>query len=464
MQKRAPSAGMLAIAAGFALSCFGLLLFLWISFGGSTPFAAKSYRITAFYPEAALVVPETDVRISGVNVGRVAAVDQEEELTRVEIELASEYAPISADTETILRRKTLLGEAYVELIPPGDEGPELPDGGSLAVGQTKDTTELDEFLRIFDPTTRRQMRLLLGELATAVRERGADFNAALGHLRPVTDDGADVVTLLASQRRALRELVRNTETVTAALSERTGALRTLVEAGAEVFDTTASRNRELTETVRLLPPLLTELRPTLALARQVGLEAEPVLDDVAPVADQIAPTLIDLRATAPQLRRLFGDLDPAIRRARRGLPALTSLLRAGRPLARRLDPALRELVPAVDWLIPYRRELAAWAVKLAAATQATAGQGANERHVLRVVIPLLPEGLALYQDRAPTNRHNAYAKPGYLDRVGNPHPLAFDCGNAIGNGFGIAPPCVEQGPFSFNGVSSDFPQVKRAAP
>ena len=52
MQKSAPSIGRILIALGFTLSCFGLLLFLWVAFGGPVPLASKSYRITAYFPEA----------------------------------------------------------------------------------------------------------------------------------------------------------------------------------------------------------------------------------------------------------------------------------------------------------------------------------------------------------------------------------------------------------------------------
>ena len=34
MQKQAPSLPRILVMAGFALSCFGLLLFLWLAFGG----------------------------------------------------------------------------------------------------------------------------------------------------------------------------------------------------------------------------------------------------------------------------------------------------------------------------------------------------------------------------------------------------------------------------------------------
>ena len=53
MSKRVPSTTQLLVIAGFALSCFGILLFLWITFGGPTPFKAKSYEITIPFDEAA---------------------------------------------------------------------------------------------------------------------------------------------------------------------------------------------------------------------------------------------------------------------------------------------------------------------------------------------------------------------------------------------------------------------------
>ena len=52
MQKAAPSFGRIAVMAGFALSCFGLLLFLWIAFGGNIPLKPKGYRYTASLSDA----------------------------------------------------------------------------------------------------------------------------------------------------------------------------------------------------------------------------------------------------------------------------------------------------------------------------------------------------------------------------------------------------------------------------
>ena len=74
MNKQAPSASRIFTMLAFAFSCIGLLVFLWISFGGATPFAPQGYRLDAEFNQAPLLATQADVRISGVNVGKVVSV------------------------------------------------------------------------------------------------------------------------------------------------------------------------------------------------------------------------------------------------------------------------------------------------------------------------------------------------------------------------------------------------------
>src|SRR6266545_5957408 len=119
MIKQAPSIGRIVAMVVFTLSVFGLLMFLWLSFGGSIPLRPKGYRMEVAFPEAATLAQEADVRLAGVNVGKVKSkkLDKGGARTLVTLELKSQYAPIPKDTKAILRQKTLLGETYVELAP-----------------------------------------------------------------------------------------------------------------------------------------------------------------------------------------------------------------------------------------------------------------------------------------------------------------------------------------------------------
>ena len=52
MNKQAPSTGRILSMVAFAASCVGLLLFLWISFGGTIPLAPQGYRLSAEFNQA----------------------------------------------------------------------------------------------------------------------------------------------------------------------------------------------------------------------------------------------------------------------------------------------------------------------------------------------------------------------------------------------------------------------------
>src|SRR6187397_2565341 len=137
MVKDAPGIGKIAAMILFALTCFGLLLFLWLAFGGAIPLKPKGYRFQATFAEATQLAREADVRISGVPVGKVKDIEPDKRtgLSLVTIELQSRYAPLPSDARAILRQKTLLGETYVELTPGTRSAKKIPEGGrELDVG------------------------------------------------------------------------------------------------------------------------------------------------------------------------------------------------------------------------------------------------------------------------------------------------------------------------------------------
>ena len=139
METRSPSAGKVVTMVLFALSCFGLLLFLWLSFGGTLPFNPQGYRIKVAFQNAQELASPADVRIAGVNVGKVVAKasDPRGDRTIVTLEIDPKYAPLHEDATAILRTKTLLGETYVEVTPGSSSARPIPDGGVLGVGHNE---------------------------------------------------------------------------------------------------------------------------------------------------------------------------------------------------------------------------------------------------------------------------------------------------------------------------------------
>lgn len=416
MVKQSPGAARIAAMVAFASACVGILLYLWVTFGGSVPLRAESYRFDVRFPEAGQLAQEADVRISGVDVGKVKSKvpDHRDGFTEATIELDDEYAPIPADTRAILRQKTLLGETYVELTPGERDTAELPDGGTLAPGNVAPTVELDEIFRALDAKTRAALQTWMEAQGRAVGRRGRELNAALGNLTPFASDSDDVLRILRRQSGATRGLVRDTGAVFEALSERQGQLRALISNSNRVFATTAARDRRLAETFRALPTFLRETRATTVRLSEFATATAPLVTQLRPAARELSPTLVDLRGIAPDLRGLFRDLGPLVAVSREGLPALERTLDDTRPLLARLEPFLRNVEPILGYLGLYRREIAAFFANDAAATQVTdLPPGASQPlHYLRTTNPVNPEVLAAYPRRLPSNRSNPYAEPG----------------------------------------------------
>ena len=118
MQKRAPTLANMAVIAVFVLSCFGLVVYLWESFGGPLPLKPKGYQFRITFPEVLQLAEQADVRISGVTVGHVITFTKDKQgTTEATIQMNSAYAPVRANVHAILRLKSLVGETFLQLIP-----------------------------------------------------------------------------------------------------------------------------------------------------------------------------------------------------------------------------------------------------------------------------------------------------------------------------------------------------------
>ncbi|HEV2061468.1 MAG TPA: MlaD family protein [Solirubrobacteraceae bacterium] len=430
MQKQAPTAGRLLVMVGFALSCFGLLLFLWLAFGGAVPLKPQGYRVDVSFAEGTQLAVEADVRISGVPVGKVKSVEPNPETGRSDatIQIQERFAPIPKDTKAILRQKTLLGETYVELTPGDKGGGSVPEGGSLPIGQVSSTVELDEIFRAFDDETREAFQTWMQQQAVGVRGRARDISDILGNLEPFAEDTTELLRVLRSQEGPVREVVRNTGVVFDAISERRGQLQGAIVNGNRVFETTAARDQELRELFTVFPTFNREAERTVRRLQEFAVDTDPLIDQLRPAARELSPTLQHLAALAPDLKLLFRDLDPLITASRRGIPATQRFIEDLRPALGEFDPLLKQLNPIANWLGEYRTEIRAFFANSAAATQARTPDGV---HYLRTLNPQNPESLAAYPRRIGSNRPNPYMKPrGFdnLDRTSAEEPglLAYE--------------------------------------
>ena len=416
MQKQAPTFGRLLTMVIFALSCFGLLLFLWLTFGGPIPLKPKGYRFDVAVTEANQLAIEADVRSAGVNVGKIRAKRKAATGNRtiVTVELDRSFAPIASDARVVQRSKTLLGEKYLELAPGTRGAARLPEGGRLPDAAVEDTTELDEVLGILDPQTRRLFRAWQQELGKASQGRSVDLNDAFGNLPRFTANGTDVLTVLDQQEDAVSRLVKNTGQVFGALTEREDQLRNLVVNTDQVFDATASQQEALAETFKIFPTFLDESRATMEDLESFSRQARPLVRDLRPAIQDLRPALRDVRALAPDLERLFRNLDPLISASRTGLPALRQVLDGAKPVLGQLQPFLEELNPILEWLEYHQHTTADFFANGGGALVDTneSQRTPEERgHYLGQYGLTGPESVVLRPERPSANRGNVYLDP-----------------------------------------------------
>lgn len=438
MSKQAPSTGQLLVIVGFALSCFGILLFLWITFGGPTPFKAKPYEIRVPFREATQLAEQSDVRISGVSVGKVQAIELAEngEDALATIYLEDKYGPIPRGTRAILRTKTLLGETYVELTPGDSDGPGLPDGATLPIGNIAESVQLDEIFRTFDARTRAAFQEWQRQAAIAIQGQGQGFSNAFAELEPTFVQFDRLFRILDTQRLAVRQLFRNGAVTFRALRGREGQLADLIRSSDAVFRTAAARDRDIEALFRVFPTFLDESRITFDRLREFAVNTDPLMRQLVPAAEELSPTLIALSKFAPEAEGFFEGFGPVIRRSTKGFPAFRRFLRDDFPvLLRALDPFLRNLNPILTGLGLYKNEITAAMANIAAATNGRLVENAQgiKVHFLRVMGPFGPESLAPLPRRLTTNRNNAYPQPLASERLGQ-GLLSFDtrqCGAGI---------------------------------
>src|SRR3954452_17083656 len=441
MQKQAPTFGRLLVMALFALSCFGLLLFLWLSFGGSVPLKPKGYRIQVAFPEATQLGEFADVRTAGVSVGKVRTkrLDPAGNHTLVDLELNRRFAPLHADAKAILRQKTLLGETYVELTPGTKGAPFFKEGGRLKNSQVSNTVELDEIFRTFDPQTRQAFQDWQQNLGQAINGRGAELNDAIGNLPPFARDATDVLDVLNAQSGAVSRLFRNTGVVFNALSQDQNALRGLITNGDKVFSATQAQRVALRQTFATFPTFLDESKATMARLETFSRDTRPLIRDLRPVARALKPAPRDVRAFAPDLRSTFRNLDPLITVSRRGLPALRDTFKGIQPVLEQLTPFLGSLNPILQWL-EYNQHLTADFISNGPGglvdTMPQTSQAVAEGelgHYLRQVGPTGAESAAVFTSRLPTDRGDSYLGPNQLtgpNRAKYNIPPSTDCKNS----------------------------------
>ena len=415
MQKQAPSLGRILVMVGFALSCFGLLLFLWLAFGGPIPLKPKGYRFKVSFKEAAQLAkrPTSASPASRSARSRSSTPDKQTGASDAAIQLDT---AVRADPEGHEGDPAPEDAAGRDLRRADARAPRAPARcPRTAACPPAQCRRPSSSTRSSAPSTRRRAtsfqhldaaarRGLAGPRARHLRRAGQPRAVRRGH-----HDAAEAPQRPAAQRAGRRPRHRR---VFAALSERDGQLRALIDNSNRVFATTAPRDRELEADLPRAADLRARVEDDLRPPDQVLPEHEPAGHPAAPRrARAVADAAASSRALAPDLKALFRDLNPLIDASGRACRRPSDFLDELHPLLANFDAPLRQLNPPLTASGQYKNELTAFFANAVGATQATTPEGSARVHYLRTTNPANPENLAVYPRRIGTNRPNPYEFP-----------------------------------------------------
>lgn len=157
-----------------------------------------STTVAAYFSSSVGLYPGSDVRMLGVPVGKVTAVEPEGTQVRVSMRLDPEFAA-AADTGAVILAPSLVSDRFVQLSEPWESGPKLRSGDEIELARTAVPVELDELYESLD------------DIAVALGPQGANQDGALADL--VTTGADNLGGVGADLNRAVEDFSRMTATL-----------------------------------------------------------------------------------------------------------------------------------------------------------------------------------------------------------------------------------------------------------
>lgn len=278
---------------------FGVCLLFtgWLAFTiGNIKLFQDNYELSATFDDVTGLLPNDNVKVAGVPVGKVTGISIEKGRARVTFTVKDDIK-VPTDSAAAVRWRNLLGQRYVYLYP-GDASTTLRDGD--AVQETQSVVDLGELFNRLGPIVKAMEPEKVNQFLDAITS-ALDGNEA--KLRQAIADLATLTEGLASRDEAIGRLVENANTVAGAITARDRQIRTVLDNLLEVTTT-------FSEHADVLDRASVELS---SFARDFG----GLLDDNATQIDSTITNLrriVDVvREKLPTLDRALGNLDDGTR-------------------------------------------------------------------------------------------------------------------------------------------------------
>jgi virulence factor Mce-like protein len=312
-----------------ALVVVGACTALALLAGGASGKSGGTYWVE--FDNAFGLIEGGDVKIAGVRAGKIADLDLNRKTARAraEIEITqSGFGSLREDVHCESRPQSLIGEYFIDCLP-GTSKKLLPGGATIPVSKTSSTVPPDLVNNILRKPYRERLSIILGELGAGVAGNEQNLNDAIRRAAPALRETDKVLAILADQNRVLADLTTNADRVVTDLARNKDDVGRFVDEARDTAVASAERRDDIAAGFHKLPGFLRQLTPTM---KALGETAEAQ-----------APTLRNLRISAKQLERFFGQLGPFANASTPAFKALGKAAVTGRKAVVALKPAVSQL-------------------------------------------------------------------------------------------------------------------------
>jgi phospholipid/cholesterol/gamma-HCH transport system substrate-binding protein len=305
----------------------------------------RPFQLKAVFENAPPIHKGQAVRIAGVDVGKVSAVEGkggDSPAVVVTMKLEDEALPIHKDARIKVRPRLFFeGNLFFEVRPGTPEAGDVEDGDTIPLSQTSAPVQLDQVLGTLDTDTREDLQKLLVGYGDAINGKpqpgedadqdpdtkgetaGKSLNDTYEYAAQSLRGGAILNdATLGTEMHDLSKLIGSQQRIFAALSSREGSLKDLITNFNITMGALAAEEANLRATIRELPQVLEAARPALdnlnaafPSTRAWALEMIPGVRETPATIDAGFPWIRQVRPlVSPQeLQGLLDDLQPAVR-------------------------------------------------------------------------------------------------------------------------------------------------------
>lgn len=278
--------GLEARVGLFALVIIALAVYASFRMEGWSPRGNRGYTLYTSFDNAQGLHDETSIRIAGVEVGKVQTIELVEgKEARVKMRIYPEIV-LEEGVVARIRSKGLLGDKFIELVPPEEYGRNLEDGEDIGRGEVPpDFEDMMDDLATTVSDIRRVARSLREALAD---EEGSDsLKNIVGSIEQVVEGLNETV---ASLREEGPEIIERAERIARAIDEIVGENRQDVEEAIAQIKQSAKKLNQSLDSIADITKGIEEGRGTIGrLVKDEGLinRTEVVIREVEDLAEAL---------------------------------------------------------------------------------------------------------------------------------------------------------------------------------